>query len=40
MNVEASRVTAYGYGDEKPVADNNSIDGRNKNRRVMAVISQ
>lgn len=40
MGVQASRVTAYGYGDEKPVAGNNTIEGRNKNRRVMAVISQ
>ncbi len=40
MNVNASRVTAYGYGDEKPVGDNSTADGRNKNRRVMAVITQ
>lgn len=40
MGVEASRVTAYGYGDEKPVASNSSVEGRHKNRRVMAVISQ
>ncbi len=40
MGVEASRVTAYGYGDEKPVVNNGSTEGRHKNRRVMAVISQ
>lgn len=40
MNVDAGRVTAYGYGDEKPVGDNATVEGRNKNRRVMAVISQ
>ncbi len=40
MAVDAGRVTAYGYGDEKPVGDNATVQGRNKNRRVMAVISQ
>ncbi len=40
MGVQASRVTAYGYGDEKPIANNVTSEGRNKNRRVMAVISQ
>jgi outer membrane protein OmpA-like peptidoglycan-associated protein len=40
MGIQASRITAYGYGDQQPVANNNTAEGRNKNRRVMAVISQ
>ena len=32
--VEASRVTAVGYGEERPVADNKTAEGREKNRRV------
>ena len=32
--VEASRVTAVGYGEEHPVADNATAEGREKNRRV------
>lgn len=40
MGVAAGRITAYGYGDEKPIGDNSTVEGRNKNRRVMAVISQ
>jgi len=32
--VEAGRMEAIGYGEEKPVADNDSKAGKEKNRRV------
>ncbi|MEK7474023.1 MAG: OmpA family protein [Candidatus Coatesbacteria bacterium] len=32
--VEARRLSAKGFGDEKPIADNKTADGRTKNRRV------
>ena len=32
--IEAARLTAKGWGSEKPVAGNDSEDGREKNRRV------
>jgi len=35
--VTANRLTAKGYGQSAPVADNRSEDGRAKNRRVELV---
>jgi outer membrane protein OmpA-like peptidoglycan-associated protein len=32
--VDASRLTAQGFGSDKPLADNNTEEGRVKNRRV------
>ncbi|MCX7945580.1 MAG: flagellar motor protein MotD [Hydrogenophilus sp.] len=32
--VEASRLTAVGYADQRPIADNLTAEGRAKNRRV------
>lgn len=34
--IDASRVRAVGYGDERPVAPNDSAEGRQKNRRIEA----
>ena len=32
--VSAKRVSAIGMGEENPIADNNTVDGRAKNRRI------
>ena len=36
-NIDAARLATVGWGQEKPVADNKSEDGRAKNRRVELV---
>jgi len=32
--VDSERVTAQGFGSTKPIADNNTVDGRQRNRRI------
>jgi outer membrane protein OmpA-like peptidoglycan-associated protein len=34
--IDASRITAVGYGDERPIAPNDTAEGRQKNRRIEA----
>jgi OOP family OmpA-OmpF porin len=34
MGIDASRLTAKGLGDTKPISDNNSLEGKANNRRV------
>ena len=38
VGVSASQLTAVGYGDEKPIASNDTAAGRSQNRRVEIVI--
>jgi OOP family OmpA-OmpF porin len=38
LGVDGSRLTAIGYGEDKPVASNKTEEGRLKNRRVDAVV--
>jgi OOP family OmpA-OmpF porin len=37
--IDRSRLTAEGYGDTRPVADNSTDDGKRLNRRIDAVIA-
>jgi len=36
----ANRIETKGYGSSKPVADNSTVDGRGRNRRVEIVLGQ
>ncbi len=38
LGVDSSRISEVGYGEEMPVADNSSEDGRSQNRRVEVAI--
>ena len=40
LGVEPGRVTAEGYGDDHPVADNATEEGRAKNRRISLRIAE
>lgn len=40
LGVDSSRITSNGYGDTKPIAENNTAEGRKLNRRVVAVITE
>ena len=38
FNISTDRITTEGYGEEKPIADNGTSEGRAENRRVEAIM--
>jgi outer membrane protein OmpA-like peptidoglycan-associated protein len=38
--IDASRLSAKGYGEENPVADNSTAEGRQKNRRISIRVAE
>ena len=39
FGIEAQRLNAIGYGEERPIASDDTVQGRQKNRRVVAVFN-
>lgn len=39
QKIDASRLTAVGHGEERPIADNSTEQGKRMNRRINAVIA-
>jgi OOP family OmpA-OmpF porin len=39
IHIAPSRLSAVGYGDTRPIADNSTEDGKRQNRRIDAVIA-
>jgi len=39
FGIGENRLTSVGYGEDRPIADNYTLEGRRKNRRVEAVIT-
>lgn len=40
LGINATRLTSYGYGETKPMAENTTSEGRRENRRVVAEITE
>jgi OOP family OmpA-OmpF porin len=38
LGIDAARVTAKGFGKTRPIATNATKEGRERNRRVVAVV--
>jgi outer membrane protein OmpA-like peptidoglycan-associated protein len=38
--IAADRLAAFGYGEDRPIADNNTAEGRAQNRRIAFVVSE
>lgn len=38
MGLDASRITAIGYGESRPIANNETKEGREKNRRIEVIL--
>ena len=39
LRVDRTRLTAVGYGESRPIADNSTDDGKRQNRRIGAVVT-
>jgi OOP family OmpA-OmpF porin len=39
LRIDRSRLTAVGYGETRPIADNSTEDGKRQNRRIGAIVA-
>jgi OmpA-OmpF porin, OOP family len=39
LRIDRSRLTAVGYGESRPIADNSTEDGKRQNRRIGAIVA-
>lgn len=39
MHIDRSRLTAVGYGETRPIADNSTDEGKRENRRIGAIVA-
>ena len=39
QQIDSNRLTVHGYGEQRPIASNDTADGRKKNRRVEVIIT-
>ncbi len=40
QGIDKTRMRSAGYGIDRPIADNSTVDGRKKNRRVEIIIAE
>ncbi|HLI83890.1 MAG TPA: OmpA family protein [Bryobacteraceae bacterium] len=40
MGISPDRLEAQGFGDQHPIADNSTPEGRQKNRRIALLATQ
>jgi outer membrane protein OmpA-like peptidoglycan-associated protein len=40
LGIDPTRITAKGYGEENPIADNSTEEGRRKNRRISLRVTE
>jgi chemotaxis protein MotB len=40
FNIDSANIASTGFGEHRPVADNNTVEGRQLNRRVEIILTE